>query len=187
MFTLEHRIWMAFVGWENCDSGRTIFWLMLWKDGRRFLGLYSTAGWEWPPVTCPGSDGASRGLTGSSGFYGHRGLLAMRAYQKTGPFLFCGNKQLPDKDKGSVLMCLSVDLSWSHFILAIFHTQMSLSSCLSHFCSIIKLSGLWYWWPPPSSNIIESPRSRTDGERLGRGPQLAILWMMKKPRLRKSG
>ena len=182
---------MAFVGWENCDSGRTIFWLMLWKDGRRFLGPspspHSTAGSKWPPVTCPGSDGAYRGLTGSSGFYGHRGLLAMRAYQKTtGPFLFCGNKSSFQTRTG---VCVDVSICGSE--LKSFHSChlshsdelviMFISFLFNHkaFRSLILMA-------PPSSNIIESPRSRTDGERLGRAHESSPFYGWRNPRLRKS-
>ena len=144
---------MAFVGWENCDSGRTVSWLMLWGDGRRFLGPSPS-----PHTLLVLSDPwlhvlAAMGPTVVS--------LVPLVFRATGVYWLCVHikkkkldlsssveiKAASRQGQGSVLMCLSVDLSWSHFILAIFHTQMSLSSCLSHFCSAIKLSGLWCWWP----------------------------------------
>lgn len=146
-----------------------------------------TAGSKWPPVTRPGSDGAYSGLTGSSGFYGHRGLLAMRAHRKTtGSFLFCGNKSSFQTRTG---VCADVSICGSE--LKSFHSChlshsdelviMFISFLFSH-----KAFRCLMLMAPPSSNIIESLPSRTDGKRLGRAHESSPFYGWRNPRLRKS-
>ena len=98
------------------------------------------------------------------GFTGY----ACTSKKKTGPFLFCGNKSSFQTRTG---VCVDVSICGSE--LKSFHpchlshsdelVIMFISFLFSHkaFRSLMLMA-------PPSSNIIESLPSRTDGKRLGR-------------------